>query len=218
MTTKGSIVGRRRRALWAEWIALYLVAPLTVFALFDGVHPLAALWPTAALALALLAGTPRFRWRALLAGPVAREWRNITAFAFAVGAGSAASAEALAPGAMLELPLEATRLWLTLLLIYPLASAWPQEVVFRTLFFERYGALFSNRRAAIAANGAVFGLAHALYGSIFVVASSALFGAALAYAYTRRRSTMLVWTLHGLAGLIAFTLGLGRWFLHGGLG
>ena len=49
------------------------------------------------------------------------------------------------PGQAFALPRRAPGLWLAILALYPLLSAAPQEILFRVLFFRRYGALFPSR-------------------------------------------------------------------------
>ena len=108
----------------------------------------------------LLARTPGFAWSELARGWRRLDWRYV----LVVGAGTAAVAAVLVwwlvPWQALVLPRRATGLWLAILLLYPVLSALPQELVFRPLFFRRYGALFPGQRAAVVANGLVFGLAH----------------------------------------------------------
>ena len=48
----------------------------------------------------------------------------------------------LVPGQALALPRRAPGLWVAILALYPFLSALPQELIFRVLFFRRYGGLF----------------------------------------------------------------------------
>ncbi len=43
-----------------------------------------------------------------------------------------------------------------ILLFYPVLSALPQEIVFRPLFFRRYGAILPDAHAGIVVNAALF--------------------------------------------------------------
>lgn len=208
----------RSARLWAEFLALFVGVPAAM-ALFFGRYSLfAALWLLAAVALGLLLRTPGFTWRSLLRGPVIREWPLIAGFSAVSALGIAAAVQALTPYSLLGMPLYATELWLMILLLYPPLSALPQELIYRTLFFERYGALFPSAALAIAANGALFGLGHLFFMNPFTIGATALTGAAIAWAYLRARSTLLAWTLHAIAGQLVFTLGLGRYFYHGAVG
>ena len=75
--------------------------------------------------------------------------------------------------------------------LYPLLSALPQELVFRPLFFRRYGHLFPDGRIALLANGALFGLAHLMFWNWPAVLLSTAGGLIFAHAYARRGSFAL---------------------------
>ena len=124
----------------------------------------------------------------------------------------------LLPERLLFLPREQTELWLKILVLYPLLSAIPQELFYRTLFFERYGALFPDRRWAIAVNAGCFGLAHLFYANWVAVILTTVGGAIFAWAYAEKRSFGLACVLHAIGGLIIFTSGLDLFFYHGAVG
>lgn len=212
------MTARARAILWVELGALFIGAPVLMTAFFGRYSLFAVIWLLAGVAAALLALTPGFRWRALLRGPVLREWPLILGFSALTATGATVAVQVLALQAFLWMPWGATGLWLLIMTLYPLLSAAPQELIYRTLFFERYGGLFRSDGHAIAANAALFGFGHLFYLNPFTIAATALAGAAFAWAYLRGRSTLLAWTLHAVAGQIVFTLGLGRWFYHGAVG
>lgn len=207
-----------RNQLWAEFVGLFLAAPLAML-LFFGLYPLfGALLAVTALSFVLLARTPGFRPRELLRGCVLCHWRLIAGFA-AVAAGVAFTlALALVPGRVLELPRYRPDLWLTIMLLYPLLSALPQEVIFRTLFYRRYAGLFPDGRAALAVNAAVFSFAHLFYQNPVAIGLTLVVGVIFAWSYQRTGSFLLVVILHAIAGQMIFTSGLGVYFYHGAIG
>ena len=215
----------RRVQLWSEFVALFVGLPLLMAAYFDQVLAwgylgsfslIATIWVLAGVAAALLAVTPGFTFRRIFNGAVFREWRLIVGYAVLSTAACVFFVLLLMPGRLFDLPLERTLLWLIIVTAYPLLSAFPQEVIFRSLFFERYGLLFPSRIAAVAANGAAFGLGHLFFMNPVTIAMTALGGALIGWAYlTRGRSLMLAWVLHSLAGQIIFTSGIGIFFYHG---
>lgn len=221
---RGVRLGRVR--LWSELVVLFVGAPLLVFACFDDVLAwgvfgpfslVTLLWFFAGIAAALLALTPGFRFGSLLRGPVLREWPLILACSAISGAACLVFVFALVPGRFLHLPMNYTGMWLFILAAYPVLSAWPQEIIYRSLFFERYGVLFPGTFAAVAANGAAFGFGHLLYMHPVTIAMTALGGALIGWAYLARgRSIMLSWVLHSVAGQIIFTSGIGIYFHSGG--
>ena len=203
--------------LRAEFVLLYLAAPLALIAAPDAIWtaiPIGVL-----VALGLLAVTAGFRWRELVAGPVLGDWRFLLGFSAATAVVCAGVMAALRPGAMLSLPRVNPELWLAVMLLYPPLSALPQEIIYRVLFFRRYGGLFPDRRVAIAVNAGVFGLAHAFLLNWPAVAMSVAGGAAFSVAYLGREGKPGgLWPaviLHGVAGAILFSFGLGVFFYHG---
>ncbi len=172
----------------------------------------------AILALVLLALTPGFSSRELLRGPVAGQWKLIAAFGLAGAALCFGLALALVPERLLELPRHSPGLWLLIMLAYPLLSAAPQELIYRALFFRRYGALFASDRLAVAANTIAFSFAHLFYMNALTIGLTALAGLIFGLVYLRFGSVLLTSVLHGLAGQLVFTSGLGVFFYHGAVG
>jgi membrane protease YdiL (CAAX protease family) len=102
-----------------------------------------------------------------------------------------------------------------ILTLYPLLSALPQELVFRPLFFRRYGALFPGTAAAVACNALVFGLAHLMFWNWVALALTVAGGLIFARAYLGRGGFAMAVVLHAVCGAIIFTSGLGTFFYHG---
>lgn len=216
--TAAALDRRARAVLWAEFLALFLGIP----ALMVLVLPPAAMWPVmfaaTGLSFLLLHRDGGFSWRGALAPPSATGWLWTAAVAAACLALGAAVVALSAPDALFVLPLKAAGLWATIMLLYPPLSALPQEIIFRTLFFARYARLFPTTAAAVAANGVVFGLAHAFLGNWVAVVLSGLGGAVFALAYLKagpRRGLWTVTAMHAAAGCALFTAGMGVFLYHG---
>jgi membrane protease YdiL (CAAX protease family) len=215
----------RLARLWGEFIALYIGVPLACAYLLrpeDVVNVLAA---SSAAGVVLLAVTPGWRWIRLL---ICRPIRDLTALAVfsLVSAGIIHTlVMELAPWAYLSLPTQRYELWVMIMALYPFLSALPQELLFRALFFERYGVLFGwhgdHARTpwfAILLNALIFGLAHLFYWNWVAVGLTTAGGLVFAYAYTRLNSFPLAFLMHVAAGQLIFTLGLGLFFYHGAIG
>jgi membrane protease YdiL (CAAX protease family) len=114
-------------------------------------------------------------------------------------------------GELLDLPRHRWRLWLLILVLYPFVSAWPQELIYRSFFFHRYGALL-GRWGTVIGSGLAFGLLHVIYADPIAVALTVPAGLVLSLHYQRTRSLAVVWVEHALYGTALFTLGLGRAF------
>jgi membrane protease YdiL (CAAX protease family) len=210
--------GVSRLRLRAEFLALYGGVP-TVLAF--GLGP-GAMWTVMIggflLSLALLAATPGVGWRELVEGPAVGSWRALAAFTLVTAALATAVVLWLAPGAFLAIPRYRPELWVMILALYPLLSALPQEVMFRVLFYRRYGGLFPDRRVAIGVNAAAFAFAHAFLGNPTALAMTAAGGVLFSLAYLetgRGRNLLFATLLHAIAGWVIFTVGLGRFFYHG---
>lgn len=207
--------------LWVEFAALYIAMPLMLaFALKPS-----AMWPmlfgSLAFALLILERMPGFTWRRRLCMPRAKDWAFCTLIVGGAAGLALLAVLFLHPDRLLAMPREAPGVWLIVALVYPSLSVLPQEVIWRTLFFERYGALFPNQAAAALVNGAAFGLAHLFYWNWPAVAFATLGGFFFALAYQRagrRRAFILVCVAHALAGLAIFSLGLHEQFTHGAVG
>ncbi len=122
---------------------------------------------------------------------------------------------AFAPEHFLRIPCSRPRTWLAVMLLYPPLAVLPQEVLFRTYFFHRYGPLFPNRLVLLAANALSFGLAHLVYGNWVAVTLSTLGGVLFAYRYLRTGSLLVVALEHALWGNFLFTIGAG-WYVYSG--
>jgi hypothetical protein len=99
---------------------------------------------------------------------------------------------------------------LALLILYPLISVWPQEVLYRSFFFERYEPLFG--RAIPFASAIAFAFLHIVYANLVAVAMTLAGGLWFSATYLRTRSLPLAWLEHSLYGLFVFSIGLGEFF------
>ncbi|QJR82695.1 CPBP family intramembrane metalloprotease [Alteromonas pelagimontana] len=117
------------------------------------------------------------------------------------------------PELFLQWPLQKPMVWLLTLLIYPLISVIPQEIIFRTYFFHRYKKILPSKNWRWTVSTFVFGLAHAVYGNWVAVVLSWCGGALFGYRYIRTQSTPVVVIEHALWGSFIFTVGLGSYLV-----
>lgn len=205
----------RRLRLWLEMLALFVGVPLAMVAFFGSYPLFGALMALAGVALALLTVTPGFSFRELVTGGLLRHWKLLLGFAAVALAASLAVASLLVPNALFGFPRYAPERWLLVMALYPLLSVLPQELIYRPLFFRRYGGLFPGPQSALAANSVAFGLGHLFYMNPVTILMTVGAGAVFGWAYLRTGSFLLAVALHALAGQIVFTVGLGRFFYHG---
>lgn len=110
--------------------------------------------------------------------------------------------------------LEHERLYLILLiLLYPLLSVIPQELVFRTFFFHRYRKLFNSLSGCAIASGLCFGYAHIIYGNWTAVVLATIGGMLFSYRYMKTNATNIVVLEHSLWGIFIFIIGFADQFI-----
>lgn len=146
-----------------------------------------------------------------------REWRPMLARFAVLGSVIVAAMAVFAPDRLCDLPREQPGLWAAIMVGYPLASVYPQEVIFRAFFFRRYAGLFSHRVAMVAASAVSFGYLHIIFGNPIAVAMTLVGGLLFATTYARSRSLLASSVEHSLYGCLVFTVGLGGYFYSGGL-
>lgn len=122
------------------------------------------------------------------------------------------------PDRLFRLPREAPLIWILVVILYPLLSVYPQELLFRAFLMHRYGPMFGNRVAIAAASAAAFGFAHIIYGTAVSVVLTVVAGWMFARRYQRTGSLLTASVEHALYGVLAFTVGLGELFYHGAAG
>jgi membrane protease YdiL (CAAX protease family) len=205
-----------RRWLRAEFATLYLFAPVALAVFLPPSAMFPALFAVTALGLVLLHLTPGFHWRELFRGAGRIGWGRVAAVAVATAALGYAVVQATSPGSFLALPRRNPQLMLMIATLYPLLSALPQEIVFRPLFFRRYGSLLPDGRGAqIVLNAAIFSFAHLMYWSWIVAAMTFAGGLAFAWSYRAKGNFPEAVVSHSIAGIILFALGLGVFFYSG---
>lgn len=217
-----SIVSEQQRApwhrfrLWVEFIGLFAVIPAVIAIGFppDMVFPL--LFGFTALGLVLLHLTPGFEWRSLGRGAHRVDWRVAAGFGAVTAIVGLVMVMQTAPEAAFALLRINPWLMLMIALLYPLLSALPQELVFRPLFFRRYGGLLPRGDwPPLVLNAALFSFAHLMYWNWIVAAMTFCGGLVFAWSYERRGSFAEAVVLHALSGVILFALGLGVYFYSG---
>lgn len=125
---------------------------------------------------------------------------------------------AFKPELFLNFVRERPLFWAIVMVAYPCISVVPQEIIFRTFFFNRYARLFTSERVVILASGVLFGAAHLIFQNWVAPLLCLIGGIFFARTYAKTRSLALVSLEHALYGCFIFTLGLGRYFYHGAVG
>lgn len=108
-------------------------------------------------------------------------------------------------------------LMVRIFLLYPVLSALPQEFIYCSFFFRRYGRLFKGDRVLMIVSALLFAFAHCLYINPVAPILSLIAGFIFASTYIKTRSLALVSLEHALYGNALFFIGLGVYFYSGGV-
>lgn len=166
----------------------------------------------------LLLSDPHFkRFRLTSLGEFSAVKRRLFSFFFLGALFSGVFYAIINQGNWFSLPLNSFYDWLLLLLLYPLLSVFPQELIFRTYFFHRYKRIMPNKTIRVIISASAFALAHIVYANVMAVMLAFLGGLLFSYTYAQSRSTFVCVIEHSLWGLWMFTLGVGKYLDSGAL-
>lgn len=206
-----------RVVLLAELLLLCVAMPLSFVYFFPARYLFGALWLVALYALFLLHRYYGMSWRNLWnAKAVTRaNVKPVLQRFLLAGLMLGGCTAVFEPHRLLGLPLERTQLWLIVMVLYPILSVFPQEVIFRAFFHARYSPLFHTQRMMLSASAMAFGFAHVLFQNWVAILLCTAGGLIFGMTYERTRSLALVWIEHAIYGCFIFTIGLGYYFYHG---
>jgi membrane protease YdiL (CAAX protease family) len=202
--------------LVAELLVLFLVLPALFRLLPMRLSPLPALWAASLYCLFVLRHAPGFSaawlWNAR---PMASSLGNVlTVFAVAAVVLTAAVWR-LRPHLLFGFVRSSPLFWALVMVLYPVLSVYPQGIIYRAFFFERYRPLFPSATAMLVASAAAFGFSHIIFRNPWSVALTFLAGLLFAWRYHATDSLLVSSLEHALYGCFVFTVGLGGLFYHG---
>lgn len=168
---------------------------------------------SAVAALILVLTDPTFDRRSLWRGEMLA--RGVRGLVWIVPLGAAiliAWVLVTQPEAFLSFPRRNPKLYVVVMLAYPLLSVYPQELIYRVGFFHRYEPALGRGWPTILVSGLAFGWVHLLFHNWIAVALSTIGGVLFAWTYHRDRSAATAWLEHAVWGCLIFTIGLGTYF------
>jgi membrane protease YdiL (CAAX protease family) len=119
------------------------------------------------------------------------------------------------PESWLGLARRSPIIWLLVMVLYPLLSVYPQELIYRAFLFHRYRPLLRTEAMLTWASALSFAWMHIIYGNAVALLLSGCGGFLFATTYRRSGSLLLASFQHALYGCLIFTIGLGRHFYRG---
>lgn len=116
------------------------------------------------------------------------------------------------PDSLFSMPKEEPRVWALILLMYPLLSVIPQELIYRVYFFHRYKKIINGEGQLVWLSAFSFSFLHIVYDNWWAAALSFAGGLIFAQTYIRSRSLLWVSLEHVIYGYLIFTIGMGDYF------
>jgi membrane protease YdiL (CAAX protease family) len=210
------VTASRSRRLAVEYLVVFFAVVAVYLAVRPPGGPIPPLVLAAGAVVIYLSRQTAFDRRDLLrAGAIRPALPGILLTWVPVSLLLTAGVAVFAPARLFDMPREHTALWTAIVILYPIASVYPQELLFRAFLLHRYAGVFGTGRWAAAASAVAFGFAHLLFGNVLAVVATLAGGWLFARRYQRTRSLLAVCVEHALYGVTIFTVGLGDFFYHG---
>lgn len=102
--------------------------------------------------------------------------------------------------------------WLLFLIIYPVFSVWPQELIYRAFMFRRYMPVFGNNMLMMICSAAAFAFMHVIFFNWPALLLTFIGGFIFALDYKTTGRLGLAFWEHTVYGNLAFTIGAGYFF------
>ena len=197
-----------------EFVALFGLVPVVLIYtedIFPLIPTLLVLMGIVIVALRIQGWQYRELW---ILGP-AREWRNMLLLFLAQAPFVAAVAYYYFPDDFFAFPREVPLIWLMVMVLYPLLSAFPQEVFYRLYLFRRFGDWFTSSNALIVVSALLFAFGHIMFMNWVAILATFFGGLVFAWRYQRSGSIVLATIEHGIYGNFFFTVGFGQFIFSG---
>lgn len=202
-----------------EFVLLFFAGPTLFASARHRMPAIPALWVLTALCLFALLRDPGFDrahlWNAAALRPSAPAILGL--FGLATAIGIALLLRYMPPGTFLNFPRSNPRLWILLMVLYPVLSVYPQGIVYRAFLFERYRDLFRPGWAIVLASAVAFAYVHIVFRNRIALVLTFLGGVVFASRYLKTGSLFVSSFEHALYGCAVFTIGIGKSFYHAGV-
>lgn len=201
----------------AEFMIIYVAVPLALAIIRPHSWIYTVLWFFALLAWRMLRQHYQISWReewnmaALNKAELRRILKRFLPFAVALTFFTWIKI----PQQLFLLPAQKPLVWVGVLVLYPLLSVFPQEIIYRSYYFRRYQNWPHDATQRFVLNCLVFGWVHIVLHNWVAVVFSTIGSAMFTQTYLRTRSLAAVCFEHALYGCYVFTVGLGYYFYHG---
>jgi membrane protease YdiL (CAAX protease family) len=202
--------------LIAELVLLFVILPLAFRFKPFPFPPIPALWLLAAYCLYRLFHDAAFDRKQFWNGNAFTGVALQVLLIFSVAAVLIGLAVYLfAPQILFNFVKRAPAFWALVMVLYPVLSVYPQGIIYRAFFFERYRTLFPNPALLIVVSAVAFSFAHIIFRNPIAVIFTLVGGLLFAWRYSETESLFTSSFEHALYGCWMFTIGLGQYFYKG---
>lgn len=199
-----------------EFLLLFIGMPVVFYFELLPIRKVVALLIVTVICLLILWADSSYNLKKLFYRPKSKKQRNRLLVNVLIVAGSITALVLLIhPSTLLDMPRENTQIWLIIMVLYPLLSALPQELIYREFFFQRYEEIFPTRWALLLMSAASFSFLHVIYDNQWALLITFVGGVMFARTYQRTRSLWWVSLEHAIYGALIFTLGMRQYFYEG---
>jgi len=216
LATSIQLTGPSYAVLIGEFLMLFVALPLAFrFRVFP-FPPIPALWILASYCLWRLLSDPTFDRRLIWnPQPLPQYLPKIVLLFAAFAAAATAGLYFLRPDLLFNFVRRAPLLWGFVMVLYPIASVYPQGIIYRAFLFHRYRAVFPNTMLLILASAAAFSFVHIIFRNPIAIVLTFTGGLLFAWRYQQSGSLFVSSLEHALYGCLMFTIGLGEYFYKG---
>jgi membrane protease YdiL (CAAX protease family) len=197
----------------AEFLLLFIGIPLLIYFDKDFIHPSMLIIPLLIFIFIVMKRTTSFTWKELVSWKIStrllRRHGLIVLITFLVMLGSVYLFDR---ENLFNLIRTHPVIFLALAILYPVFSAFGQEVIYRTFLFRRYRLLFPKDWQFVLVSGLTFSFMHIVYYNPLSMVLTLIGGLYFAFVYIQTRSVLFSSVLHGCMGTIVFAVGLGQYF------
>lgn len=200
--------------LWIEFLALFGLTPLLYKGGYIVLPKIPLLLILFLFCLAYLIRRRGYTTARLVGGLSANRahLRGIALRSLAVAVFCVAAVLLIDPSLLFRFPRSRPWLWLVVMVLYPLLSAYPQELIYRPFLFERYRPILRTEATLTWVSVLAFSFLHVIFGNWIAVVLTIPAGYAFTRTYRKTGSLLLAAVEHAAYGCIVFTTGLGRFF------
>lgn len=198
--------------LATEFIVLYLVLPVIFWFDLIPVPKIAALLSVTLFCIIVLWFDKQLDFSQLFRQSDSMHFKSLVWRGGAVAGVILVLAALFEPSGLFHFPRREPVVWMVVMLLYPLLSALPQELVYREYFFQRYKSLYPSEIMLGYASALAFSFLHIIYDNWWAMGLSLAGGLMFVHTYRNTRSLYWVSIEHALYGCIVFTTGMGGYF------